>query len=71
MKKAKTPEQLRAEKNELRRSLHRNSTSWSVLRTERNIWRKAKGRNAPIVLWNLAARLRALPRRSKISHAPK
>ena len=37
------------------------STSSTVLRTERNIWRKAKGRNAPIVFAIWAARLRALP----------
>ena len=71
MEKAKTLEQLRAEKEQLRRSLHRNSTSSTVLRTERSIWRKVKGRNAPIVFAIWAARLRALPRRSKISHAPK
>ena len=56
---------------EQRRSLHRNSTSWSVWRTERSIWRKARDRNAPTAFAIWAARLRALPRRSKISHAPK
>ena len=64
MTKPKTLEQLRADKE-------RAETSSTVLRTERNIWRKAKGRNAPIVFAIWAARLRALPRRSKISHAPK
>ena len=28
-------------RNELRRSLHRNGTSWSVWRTERSIWNRA------------------------------
>ena len=49
----------------------RNSTSWSVWRTERSIWRKARDKSAPTVFAIWAARLRALPRRSKISHAPK
>ena len=45
MTKSKTLDQFRAEKDELRRSWHRNSTSWNVWRTERGIWRKA---SAPI-----------------------
>ncbi len=68
MAKPKTLEQLRAEKERPRHSLHRNSTSWSVWRTERSIWRKARDKSAPIVFAIWAARLRALPRRSKISH---
>ena len=58
-------------RNEQRRSLRRNSTSWSVWRTERSIWRKANAPSAPTAFAIWAARLRALPRRSKISHAPK
>ena len=71
MTKPKTLEQLRAEKEEQRHSFYRNSTSWSVWRNERNFWNKAKERNAPTAFAIWAARLRALPRRSKISHAPK
>ena len=71
MTKPKTLEQLRAEKERAETQLAQEKHKLNVLRTERNIWRKAKGRNAPIVFAIWAARLRALPRRSKISHAPK
>ena len=71
MTKPKTLEQLRAEKERAETQLHRRSTSWSVWRTERSIWRKANAPSAPTAFAIWAARLRALPRRSKISHAPK
>ena len=61
----------RGKNAQLAYSFDRNSTSWSVWRTERNIWRKANAPSAPTAFAIWAARLRALPRRSKISHAPK
>ena len=71
MTKPKTLDQLRAERSEPRYSLHRNSTSSNALRTARSITRKATAPSAPTAFAIWAARLRALPRRSKISHAPK
>ena len=47
-------------KNELRRSLHRNNTSWSVLRTERSIWRKAKGTKRTHRFCNLGGTVESL-----------
>ena len=71
MTKPKTLDQLRAEKERAETQLAQEKQSSTVLRTERNIWRKANAPSAPTAFAIWVARLRALPRRSKISHAPK
>ena len=69
MKKAKTLEQLRAEKERAETQLAQEQHKLERLENRKKYLEK--GRNAPIVFAIWAARLRALPRRSKISHAPK
>ena len=71
MTKPKTLEQLRAEKERAETQLAQEQHCWNVWRTERSIWRKANAPSAPTAFAIWAERLRALPRRSKISHAPK
>ena len=71
MTKPKTLDQLRTEKERAETQLAQEQHKLERLENRRSIWRKVKGRNAPIVFAIWAARLRALPRRSKISHAPK
>ena len=71
MEKPKTLEQLRAEKERAETRLAQEQHKLTVLRTERGIWRKANAPSAPTAFAIWAVRLRALPRRSKISHAPK
>ena len=71
MAKQKSLEQLRAEKEQVEKAACTGTAQTGAFgETERNIWRKAKGRNVPTAFAIWAARLRALPRRSKISHAP-
>ena len=72
MEKAKTLEQLRVEKERAETQLAQEQHKLNRLENRKKyLGRKVKGRNAPIVFAIWAARLRALPRRSKISHAPK
>ena len=71
MTKPKTLEQLRAEKERAETQLAQEQHSWSLWRTERSIWRKVNAPSTPTAFAIWAERLRALPRRSKISHAPK
>lgn len=71
MTKPKTLDQLRAEKERAETQLAQEQHKLERLENRRSIWRKANAPSAPIVFAIWAARLRALPRRSKISHAPK
>ena len=72
MTKPKTLEQLRAEKERAETQLAQEQHKLERLENrERSIWRKANAPSAPTAFAIWAARLRALPRRSKISHAPK
>ena len=71
MTKPKTLEQLRTEKERAETQLAQEQHKLERLENRKKYLEKAKGRNAPIVFAIWAARLRALPRRSKISHAPK
>ena len=71
MTKPKTLDQLQAEKEQAETQLAQEQHTLERLRTERGIWRKANAPSAPTAFAIWAARLRALPRRSKISHAPK
>ncbi len=48
MAKPKALDQIQSEKERARHSLHRNSTGWSVWRTERSIWRKANAPSVPM-----------------------
>ena len=66
MTKPKTLEQLRAEKERAETRLAQEQHKLERLEN-----RKARDKSAPIVFAIWAARLRALPRSSKISHAPK
>lgn len=66
MTKPKTLEQLRAE-TQLAQEQHKLNR----LENRKKYLEKGERQNAPIVFAIWAARLRALPRRSKISHAPK
>ena len=47
-------------RNEPRRSLHRNSTSWSVWRIERSIWRKGERTKRTHRLCNLGGTIESL-----------
>ena len=69
MTKPKPLDQLRAEKERAETQLAQEQHN--VWRTERSIWRKVNAPSAPTAFAIWAARLRALPRRSKISHALK
>lgn len=71
MAKPKTLEQLRADKERAETQLAQEQHKLERLENRRSIWRKARDKSAPIVFAIWAARLRALPRRSRISHAPK
>ena len=64
-------EKLRREKEAAEKKSSSTSTRFSVWKIERNITRTVSEPSAPIVFVIWAARLRASPRRSKISHAPK
>lgn len=71
MAKLKTLEHLRAEKERAETQLAQEQHKLERLENRRSIWRKANAPSAPTAFAIWAARLRALPRRSKISHAPK
>lgn len=71
MAKPKNLEQLRAEKEQVETQLAQEQHKLERLENRRSIWRKANAPSAPTAFAIWAARLRALPRRSKISHAPK
>ena len=69
MTKPKTLDQLRAEKERAETQLAQEQHKLERLENRKKYLEK--GEHAPIVFAIWAARLRALPRRSKISHAPK
>ena len=71
MAKLKTLEHLRAEKERAETQLAQEQHKLERLENRRSFWNRASERNAPTAFAIWAARLRALPRRSKISHAPK
>ena len=72
MTKPKTLEQLRAEKEQAETQLAQEQHKLERLGEQKEIsGERRKARNAPTAFAIWAARLRALPRRSKISHAPK
>lgn len=71
MTKPKTLEQLRTEKERAETQLAQEQHKLERLENRRSIWRKVNAPSAPTAFAIWAARLRALPRRSKISHAPK
>ena len=76
MEKAKTLEQLRAEKERAETQLAQEQHKLNRLENRKKYLEKGERQKRTHRLCNLvfaiwAARLRALPRRSKISHAPK
>ncbi len=71
MAKPKNLEQLRAEKEQVETQLAQEQHKLERLENRKKFLEQAKERNAPTAFAIWAARLRALPRRSKISHAPK
>ena len=72
MTKPKTLEQLRAEKERAETQLAQEQHKLERLENRKKYLEKGtNARNAPTAFAIWAARLRALPRRSKISHAPK
>ena len=71
MTKPKTLDQLRAEKERAETQLAQEKHKLERLENRKSSWRKANAPSAPTAFAIWAARLRALPRRSKISHAPK
>ena len=60
MAKPKTLNSSEPKRNRSRHSLHRNSTSWSVWRTERSIWRKARDKKRTHRLCNLGGTIESL-----------
>ena len=71
MTKPKTLEQLRADKERAETQLAQEQHKLERLENRKKYLEKGEDKSAPIVFAIWAARLRALPRRSKISHAPK
>lgn len=71
MTKPKTLEQLRTDKERAETQLAQEQHKLKRLENRRSIWRKANAPSAPTAFAIWAERLKALPRRSKISHAPK
>jgi len=69
--KTETLEQLRAEKERAETQLAQEQHKLERLENRKKYLEKGERRNAPTAFAIWAARLRALPRRSKISHAPK
>ena len=71
MTKPKTLDQLRAEKERAETQLAQEQHKLERLENRKKYLEKGERPSVPtaFVIW--AARLRALPRRSKISHAPK
>ena len=71
MTKLKTLDQLRAEKERAETQLAQEQHKLERLENRKKYLRKARDKSVPTVFAIWAARLRALPRSSKISHAPK
>ena len=72
MAKPKNLEQLRAEKEQVETQLAQEQHKLERLENRKKYLEKGETtQSAPTVFAIWAARLRALPRRSKISHAPK
>ncbi len=72
MTKPKTLDQLRAEKERAETQLAQEQHKLERLENRKKYLEKGeRTKSAPTVFAIWAARLRALPRRSKISHAPK
>ena len=71
MAKPKTLDQLRAEKKRAETQLAQEQHKLERLENRKKYWRKANAPSAPTAFAIWAARLSALPRRSKIAHAPK
>ena len=72
MTKPKTLEQLRAEKERAGDAACTGTAQAGASGEQKEVsGERRKARNAPTAFAIWAARLRALPRRSKISHAPK
>ena len=71
MTKPKTLEQLRTEKERAETQLAQEKHKLNRLENRKKYLEKGERTKRTHRLCNLAARLRALPRRSKISHAPK
>ena len=72
MAKPKTLEQLRAEKERARDAACTGTAQAGASGEQKEVsGERRKAESAPTVFAIWAARLRALPRRSKISHAPK
>ena len=71
MAKPKNPEQLRAEKEQVETQLAQEQHKLERLENRKKYLEKGERqkRTHRLAIW--AARLRALPRSSKISHAPK
>ena len=71
MTKPKTLEQLRTEKERAEMQLAQEQHKLERLENRKKYLEKGERTKRTHRLCNLGARLRALPRRSKISHAPK
>ena len=71
MAKPKNLEQLRAEKEQVETQLAQEQHKLERLENRKKYLEKGERQSAPTVFAIWAARLRALPRSSKISHAPK
>ena len=71
MAKPKNLEQLRAEKEQVETQLAQEQHKLERLENRKKYLEKGEDKSAPTAFAIWAARLRALPRSSKISHAPK
>ena len=71
MTKPKNLEQLRAEKEQVETHLAQEQHKLERLENRKKYLEKGERQKRTHRLCNLGARLRALPRSSKISHAPK
>ena len=71
MTKPKTLDQLQAEKEQAETQLAQEQHKLERLENRKKYLEKGERQSAPTVFAIWAARLRALPRWSKISHAPK
>ena len=71
MAKQKSLEQLRAEKEQVEKRLAQEQHKLERLENRKKYLEKGERQKRTHVFAIWAARLRALPRRSKISHAPK
>ncbi len=71
MTKPKTLDQLRAEKERAEAQLLQEQHKLEGLEKRKKYWRKANAPSAHTAFAIWAARLKALPRRLRILHAPK